>query len=612
MFRIASLGFLIAVLGFAQEGTRVFITRCMQCHDPNSEVHAPTPEALSVIPWQNIVKSLESGAMKAVGAQIPPADRIAVARYLGKVEPNGAPPVAMSGQCPANLKPKASTSSWNGWGVDDQNTRFQPAKAAGLAAEQLPSLKVKWAFGFPDTTTAYSQPTVVGGKVYTGSNDGTVYAINAQTGCLYWRFQAKSMVRDAVVIGGGRAYFGDLESNFYALDANTGKLIWQKKLDSQAYTRMTGTAKLYDGRLYVPITSQEENAGANPLYSCCTFRGRLISLKATDGSEIWSTYTVPEPRPTGKNSKGIQFYGPSGATIWSSPTIDPKRKLIYVATGNGFSGPEIRTADALVAIDMQTGAIKWSQQTSSDMFNWGCGGGRGVVPDTNCPSNPGIDVDMGGSPILLDVGNGRQLIVGGQKAAVVHAFDPDQQGKIVWQTRIGRGGAGGGVQWGMAASLLTAGQVVVFAPNGDSAGRGGRGAAAAPANGTAPVPVPAPPPPVGGLYAIDAATGKELWTTKDSCAGKAGCSASVKSPPAVIPGAVISPGLDGHIRAYEISTGKLIWDFDAAKDFHTTNGIPANGGAFVSTGPTLADGMLFVNSGGAGMAGNVLLAFSVN
>ena len=99
----------------------------------------------------------------------------------------------------------------------------------------MPSLKVKWAFGFPDTTTAYSQPTVVGGKVYTGSNDGTVYAINAQTGCLYWRFQAKSMVRDAVVIGGGRAYFGDLESNFYALDANTGKLIWQKKLDSQPY-----------------------------------------------------------------------------------------------------------------------------------------------------------------------------------------------------------------------------------------------------------------------------------------------------------------------------------------------------------------------------------------
>jgi polyvinyl alcohol dehydrogenase (cytochrome) len=594
MIRIASLGLLLAMMGSAQEGTRVFIARCIQCHDPNSEVHAPTPEALSVIPWQNIVKSLESGEMKAVGAQIPPADRIAVARYLGKVELNAAPPVAMSGQCDANVKPRPG-ASWNGWGVDDQNTRFQPAKAAGLTAAQLPSLKVKWAFGFPETTTAYSQPTVVGGKVYTGSNDGTVYAIHEQTGCLYWRFQAKSMVRDAVLIDGGRAYFGDLESNFYALDAGTGKLIWTKKLDSQAYTRITGTAKLYQGRLYVPITSQEENAGANPLYSCCTFRGRLMALKAADGSEIWSAYTVPEPKPTGKNSKGIQFYGPSGATIWSSPTIDPKRKLIYVATGNGFSGPDVKTADALVAIDMETGALKWSQQTAPDMFNWGCGGGRGAVPDTNCPPNAGTDVDMGGSPILLDVGNGRQLIVGGQKAAVVHAFDPDQQGKIVWQTRIGRGGAGGGVQWGIAASPLTAGQAVVFAPNGDSAGRGGATAVA----------------PVGGLYAMDAATGKMLWNTSGSCEGKAGCSATVKAPPTVIPGAVISPGLDGHIRAYEISSGKLIWDYDAGKDFPTTNGIAAKGGAVVATGATVADGMLFVNSGGPGMAGNVLLAFSI-
>jgi polyvinyl alcohol dehydrogenase (cytochrome) len=600
MFRIASLGLLLAMMGSAQEGTRVFIARCIQCHDPNSEVHAPTPEALSVIPWQNIVKSLESGEMKAVGAQIPPADRIAVARYLGKVELNGAPPAAMTGQCDANVKPKAG-ASWNGWGVDDQNTRFQPTKAAGLTAAQLPSLKVKWAFGFPETTTAYSQPTVVGGKVYTGSNDGTVYAIHEQTGCLYWRFQAKSMVRDAVLIDGGRAYFGDLESNFYALDADTGKLIWTKKLDSQAYTRITGTAKLYEGRLYVPITSQEENAGANPLYSCCTFRGRLIALKTADGSEIWSAYTVPEPKPTGKNSKGIQFYGPSGATIWSSPTIDPKRKLIYVATGNGFSGPDVKTADALVAIDMETGALKWSQQTAPDMFNWGCGGGRGAVPDTNCPPNAGTDVDMGGSPIFLDVGGGRQLIVGGQKAAVVHAFDPDRQGKIVWQTRIGRGGAGGGVQWGIAASPLTAGQAVVFAPNGDSAGRGGRaGAPAADA-----------PAPVGGLYAMDAATGKMLWNTSGSCEGKAGCSATVKAPPTVIPGAVISPGLDGHIRAYEISSGKLIWAYDAGKDFPTTNGIPARGGAVVATGATVADGMLFVNSGGPGMAGNVLLAFSV-
>ena len=214
---------------------------------------------------------------------------------------------------------------------------------------------------------------MVGGRVYTGSNDGTVYALDAQSGCLYWMYQAKAMVRDAVVIGPGpRAYFGDLESNFYALDANTGKLVWQKKLDNQAFTRITGTAKLHDGRLYVPITSQEENAGANPQYSCCTFRGNLVVVKASDGSVVWRTYTTPEPKPTRKSAAGVQYYGPSGATIWSSPTLDLKRKLVYVAAGNGYSGPDIKTADAVIAMDMETGKIKWSQQTAPDMFNWGC------------------------------------------------------------------------------------------------------------------------------------------------------------------------------------------------------------------------------------------------
>src|SRR6202140_5732111 len=167
--------------------------------------------------------------MRAQGAELSPEDRRAVARYLGKAGPSVLP--HMTGYCAAGAKPKPGGSSWNGWSTDNQNTRFQSAEAAGLTAEQVPSLKLKWAFGFPDTVTAYSQPTVVGGRVYTGSNDGTVYALDAQSGCIYWMYQAKAMVRDAVIIGpGDLAYFGDLEPNFYALDAATGKLIWQKKL----------------------------------------------------------------------------------------------------------------------------------------------------------------------------------------------------------------------------------------------------------------------------------------------------------------------------------------------------------------------------------------------
>jgi polyvinyl alcohol dehydrogenase (cytochrome) len=118
--------------------------------------------------------------------------------------------------------------------------------------EQVPGLKVKWAFGFPNTVTAYSQPTIVDGRVYTGSNDGTVYALDAQSGCIYWMYQAKSMVRDAVVIGPVPRVFWRSRIEFLRAGCHTGKLVWQKKLDNQAFTRITGTVKLHDGRLYVP------------------------------------------------------------------------------------------------------------------------------------------------------------------------------------------------------------------------------------------------------------------------------------------------------------------------------------------------------------------------
>ena len=574
---------------FAQEGSQVYISHCIECHSPASASHAPSPEALSQIPWQDILKTLETGAMKVQAQNLTQDERVAAARYLGKA--GGAPVLPqVTGFCPVGSHPAATKASWNGWGVDNFNTRFQPAAAAGLSASQIPNLKLKWAFGFPGARTAYGQPNVVGGRVYVGSNDGTIYAIDARSGCLYWMYRAKSMVRSGVVIGPDkRAYVGDLDANLYALDTETGKLIWQKKADDQPFARITGTPKLYNGRLYVPIASQEENAGANPIYPCCKFRGNLVAIDAKNGNVIWRAYTSPEPKPTGISKTGVQFYGPSGATTWSSPTLDLKRKAIYIMTGNGYSDPNIKTADAIVAIDMNTGEIRWSQQGSPDMFNWDCGprGGGG-----NCPANHGDDVDFGSSAVLFDIGGGKQVLIAGQKSGMVHAFDPDQDGKIVWQTRIGKGSTLGGILWGIAGH-----QGVAYVPLSDIDRQ--------------------KPEAGGGMFAIDAATGKVLWHTPPpapGCLAKPGCNSAQLAPPSAIEGAVFSGSMDGHLRAYDMTSGKIIWDFDAAQSFPTTNGIPASGGSFSSTGPTIVDGMLYVNSGygGQGMAGNALLAFSVN
>ena len=578
-----------------EQGQHIFEQHCASCHSPLNQVHAPMPEDLAQMPWEYILQTLETGAMKTQGSTLTAQQRSAVAHYLGKKGPE-TPDTATSGFCPAGQKPVDNGHFWNGWGVDNLNTRFQPAAAAGLDAAHVKDLRVKWAFGAPNDTAGFSQPTVVGGRVYAGDPDGMLYSLDAKTGCTYWRFKAKARIRAAVVIGpGARAYVGDHESNFYALDASTGRLIWERKVDNQPTTQITGTVKIWNGRLYVPIAGSEENSAADPKYPCCTFRGALEALDATDGHEIWKTFTTPEPKATKIGKNGTQYYGPSGATIWSSPTIDLKRKRIYITTGNGYSDPEVHTEDSIIALDLETGDIRWVRQAVPDMFNWDCGKQLHLVGPSgpgggSCPDHPGYDVDFGSSVVLVDVGQGRQVLVAGQKSGMVHGLDPDQDGKVLWQMRIGKGGPLGGILWGIAAH-----DGMVFVPLSDND--------------------PAHPDQGGGLFALDAATGKIVWHTPPPplvCpAEHSHCTVAQMAPASAMPGVVFSGAMDGYLRAYDMKTGKIVWSFNAARKFPSVDGVPTHGGAFSATGATIVDGMVYVSSGYSGIPGNALLAFGV-
>src|SRR5262249_55499836 len=161
--------------------------------------------------------------------------------------------------------------------------------------------------------------------------------------------------------------------------------------------------------------------------------------------QIWKTFTIAqEPHPTTKTAAGVQNMGPSGASIWSAPTIDPKRKMIYAGTGDNFSEPDTETSDAVLTFDMVSGKLMWSRQlTAHDIFNIVCAG-------EGCGSHLGPDVDIGASPILAALPNGRSALLVSQKSGVASAIDPDQGGKILWQTRVGKGGRLGGIQWGSA------------------------------------------------------------------------------------------------------------------------------------------------------------------
>jgi len=529
--------------------------------------------------------------MIAQGAALTPVERLLLAVYLAGAAVEQ--PATRANPCPAAaFSISAGEAAWTGWGVDLANTRFQPAKAAGLDREKVARLKLKWAFGFPGQSTAPAQPVAAGGRLFFGSAAGTVYSLDAKTGCVHWTFKAPVTARTAISIeamGQGRyaLYFGDVKANVYGLDAQTGKLLWQTHVDEHAYARVTGAPALHNGRLYVPVSSAEEVPVSNIKYACCTFRGSVVAIDTKTGKQVWKSYAIPDPPKASRvNSAGTQLSGPAGAAIWSAPTLDLKRKAIYVATGNSYTSPADRHTDAIIAFDMETGSMLWSQQmTPGDGWNFSC-----MNPNkASCPDSPGEDLDFGSSPILKTVG-GRDLLIVGQKSGVVHALDPSQMGKIVWQVRIGHGGALGGVEWGSAADDEN-----VYVALSDINQR--------------------KPETGGGLFALRLATGEKAWDTpapKPSCLGTFGCTAAQMAAVTLIPGVVFSGSMDGHLRAYETASGKIIWDYDTLQDYETVNGVKAHGGSLNAAGPTVAGGMLYVNSGyGAlgGMPGNVLLAF---
>ncbi|MBV8730236.1 MAG: PQQ-binding-like beta-propeller repeat protein [Acidobacteriia bacterium] len=608
LLQTARLLVLLPALALAQsgapDGATLYKQNCASCHDGGMD-RAPSREALRAMTADRVLAAMETGPMISMASRRTAAERRILAEFitgkaLGTKLETTPPREAMCQAASANF---AATPSWIGWGANLANTRFQDAAEAGLTAEQVPRLKVKWVFGFPGEQSANAQPTIAGGRVFVGSPSGTIYSLSAATGCVHWFYDAVAGVRSAITIhhtgDSYTAFFGDAQAFVYALDASTGKLTWKTKVDDFPAAGITSSPVVYRGRVYVGVKSGEEAAGASPDYECCRFRGSLVALDAATGKLIWKTYTIPEaPHPTTKNKKATQLWGPSGAPIWSSPAIDEKKNAIYVTTGDNYSEPTTRLSDAFVAMDLDTGKILWSRQmTENDAYVAAC-----RLPDkTNCPSVNGPDFDFGSSPILVNLPNGKRALIAGQKSGIVHAVDPDQQGEVLWQVRVGKGGTMGGVQWGSAVdrenvyvAVSDIGRIMLtFSTQTDADPKQG-----------------------GGVFALRLSDGQRVWyTPPGSCGTRARCSPAQSAAVTAIPGVAFSGSVDGHLRAYSTADGKVIWDFDTVATYPTVNRVEGRGGSIDGPGPAVAGGMLFANSGyvaAGGMPGNVLLAFSVD
>jgi polyvinyl alcohol dehydrogenase (cytochrome) len=550
---------------------------------PIAHVRGLAPAAIAA--WR--VAALIAGAASVALAISPP-------RALAQPPADGGPEHILCSQAAGPVA--LGSAQWNGWGRGAENTRYQPEPA--IRATDVAKLALRWAFGYPGNS-ASGQPTIVDGRVFVASASGRVYALDARTGCTFWSFDAQSGVPTTISIaefGATRvlgqkkaprskntrrhqsntnahlevqkppsaALFGDDKGAVYAIDAEKGTLLWKTQVDAHPLARIIGTPTLYLDRLYVAIGSSEAKAALDPAYPCCTFRGSLAAIDIISGRIVWKTHLMPdEPLPT---AAGAQQFGPAGAGIDAAPTIDAGRGLVYVTTGNSYHPNAQPTSDAVVAVDLLDGKVRWTKQL--------------------------LDADGGpsaftSSPILRSLPSGAEVILAGQQSGIVYALDPNRGGEILWQTKASH--AAGAIDWGPAAdhhSLYVA--------------LSGPGASA------------------GSLAAIDIKSGAKRWEATapaPACSWGAApaCPHAQAQAVTVIPGAAFSGSMDGHLRAYSTIDGKVLWDYDTGKDFTTVNRVPAGGGSLDHGGPTIVNGVVYVNSGsGDAHPGNVLLAFSVD
>lgn len=581
------------------------MSSCASCHEGASP-KAPPVYVLKGMSPRTILRIIETGVMRDMAAGLSPLERRQVVEYLTETDLSGykGPPPPPKCDAAHQAFNTAEGPAKVGWGYN--NRRFVPASTGRLTAADLPRLKLKWSFAFPDATQARSQPVVAMGAVFVGSHDGTVYALDLDTGCARWTATAAGEVRTPAVVETWpegrqpaqppRLFFGDLLGYVYALDAQTGKELWRVRPDEHRAATITGSPVIHGGTLFVPISSLEVGSAENPDYACCTFRGSVVALDVGTGRTKWRAWTVDkEPRQVGATRKGVPILAPSGAPVWGSPTVDEKRGLLYFGSGENYASPADANSDAVFAVDLATGKRRWSRQlTKRDAWNNSC-----MYKDhPNCPGERGPDADIASSPMLIDIGGGRQMLIAGDKSGRVAGLDPDRMGSLVWETQVGRGSLQGGVHFGMSAEGSSLYVPIFDSKTTPQAGKyKDRG--------------------FPGVHMVDAATGKIVWRSAfvDGCKGRAPCEPGVSAATTAIPGAVLAGYIDGWLRAYDRDSGKLIWQTDTAQRFRSINGAMAQGGSMSGPGPAVFGGNLIVNSGygfAFKMPGNALLVYSID
>lgn len=587
-------------------GATVYETRCAICHD-GSNPRAASVDALRSFSRETLSYTLTAGVMSAQGQALSDDQRSAVVDFLAADELSTT--WISESLCSADQRQPVFDGPIVPFaGVDAQFTRHLTAAQGGLEKADLANLEVAWAIGLPGVSGLRSAPVFAGNTLfYPAAVTGQLLAIDADSGCIRWAYDAGAPLRasaamaDSLADGRRPIIITDEYTRVHAVDAYSGEIIWRVPgaYEPYAATRLTGAPLAVGRQIVVPVSASGSSRAADPNYECCEGRGAVLVLDAATGERLWSWATVPPSEYTGALSPvGVRLRGPSGAPVWSNPTFDEKRGLLYVTTGENSSLPTTGTSDAIIALDIVTGEPQWTfQALANDAWNMAC---TGTAAGPNCPSaelSLRADADFGGSAVLVTLPDGTDRLLAGQKSGHLWALNPDD-GSVVWQHRVGVGGSLGGNHWGVAVDDSR-----VFMTINDPLS-GSRTAEQS----------------MAGVYAYDIASGEPLWAYRatpdcgngrDERVSRCNYRYGFSALPLVVDGAVVAGSIDGRLFIIDGETGELIYQLDTTKHFSTMNGVDARGGSIDSHSVAAGAGMIFVGSGYARFGqqeGNLLLA----
>ena len=281
----------------------LYVAHCGACHD-NGVLRAPPTRMLQFMSASAVYKTLVDGVMAPQATKLTDLQKREVAEFVTHDKVGSKSDIPPAPQCEQTAFDLGQPPSGANWGLTPGNGRTVPTATAAIAPREVSRLRVKWAFAFPQAQRARSHPLLAGGAIFTGSQDGTVYALDQEIGCVRWTFQARTEVRTGIAItpwaqDNPRAqptlFFGDLIGNLYAVNATTGAQIWTAHPEDHPATTVTATPTFHEGIVYAPISSLEVVSATNPSYECCSFRGSVAALDAATGELLWHTYSITPP-----------------------------------------------------------------------------------------------------------------------------------------------------------------------------------------------------------------------------------------------------------------------------------------------------------------------------